>query len=265
MCGSIACMPGSPPSTGTTTSKPTRLLRLPAETGNAAAQGVLCFLYTEGYGVPRSWREAAFWCERAAEQGNVQAQYMFGLLYNKGHGVPENYILAYKWLNLAASRASGPKKEYSFRMRDCGRDENVPRADRARAGALAGVAARARDRRLGLRPGALEFLVGTARGSRAGPRQAEDLDPRPLLQRHLARPHRAQNPAGMFLAGLEPDQALRRLIEEDADALGRTDHRADQGKLQALRVPAPSPAAPAAAAARAMTTAAAAPVGGATA
>ena len=27
-------------------------------------------------------------------------------------------ILAYKWLNLAASRASGPKKEYSFRMRD---------------------------------------------------------------------------------------------------------------------------------------------------
>ena len=95
-----------------------RLLRPPAETGNAAAQGVLCFLYTEGYGVPRSWQEAAFWCERAAEQGNVQAQYMFGLLYNKGHGVPENYILAYKWLNLAASRASGPKKEYSFRMRN---------------------------------------------------------------------------------------------------------------------------------------------------
>src|SRR5690242_12094499 len=81
-----------------------------------------------------------------------------------------------------------------------GRDENVPRADRTRAGALAGVAARARDRRLGLRPRALEFLVGTARGSRARPRQAEDLDPRALLQRHLARPYRAQNPAGMFLA-----------------------------------------------------------------
>jgi len=115
-----------------------RLLRLPAETGNAAAQGVLCFLYTEGYGVPRSWREAAFWCERAAEQGNVQAQYMFGLLYNKGHGVPENYILAYKWLNLAASRASGPKKEYSFRMRDSVATKMSPgQIERAQALSLA--------------------------------------------------------------------------------------------------------------------------------
>ncbi len=115
-----------------------RLLRLPAETGNAAAQGALCFLYTEGYGVPRSWREAAFWCERAAEQGNVQAQYMFGLLYNKGHGVPENYILAYKWLNLAASRASGPKKEYSFRMRDSVASKMSPgQIERAQALSLA--------------------------------------------------------------------------------------------------------------------------------
>ena len=98
--------------------KAMRLLQQPAALGNAEAQTVLCFLYTEGYGVPRSYDDAAGWCERAANQGNVQAQYMLGLLYNKGHGVPENYILAYKWLNLAASRAAGPKKEYSFRLRD---------------------------------------------------------------------------------------------------------------------------------------------------
>jgi len=94
------------------------LLQLPAARGNAQAQTVLCYLYTVGYGVPRSYIDAADWCERAANQGNVQAQYMLGMLYNQGHGVPEDYILAYKWLNLAASRASGPKKDFSFRIRD---------------------------------------------------------------------------------------------------------------------------------------------------
>lgn len=98
--------------------KAAQLLWLPAAQGNPAAQAVLCFLHTAGYGVPRSYEDAAEWCERAANQGNVQAQYMLGMLYNKGHGVPEDYILAYKWLNLAASRAAGPKKDYSYRIRD---------------------------------------------------------------------------------------------------------------------------------------------------
>lgn len=98
--------------------KAAALLQVPAEGGNASAQTVLCFLYTAGYGVPRSYPEAAAWCKRAANQGDARAQYMLGILYNKGHGVPEDYILAYKWLNLAASRATGPKKDYSFRMRD---------------------------------------------------------------------------------------------------------------------------------------------------
>jgi uncharacterized protein len=94
------------------------LLRLPAERGNAEAQSVLCFLYTYGRGVPQSYREAAFWCHRSAGQGSPQGQYQLGLLYNKGHGVPENFVQAYKWLNLAASRASGPKKDFSYRIRD---------------------------------------------------------------------------------------------------------------------------------------------------
>jgi hypothetical protein len=98
--------------------KAARLLQWPAERGNAQAQSVLCHLYTAGFGVPRSYAYAADWCERSANQGDVQAQYMLGLLYNKGHGVPEDFILAYKWLNLAASRAAGPKKDYSFRIRD---------------------------------------------------------------------------------------------------------------------------------------------------
>ena len=111
------------------------LLQLPAARGNAAAQTVLCYLYTAGYGVPRSYEDAAGWCQRAAEQGSAQAQYMLGLLYNKGHGVPEDYILAYKWLNLAASRASGPKRDYSFRIRDSVATKMSP-AQIARAQAL---------------------------------------------------------------------------------------------------------------------------------
>ena len=94
------------------------LLRSPAESGDPGAQAVLCFLYTYGRGVPQGYREAASWCLRAANQGNGEGQYMLGLLYNKGHGVPENFVEAYKWLNLAAARASGPKREFSHRIRD---------------------------------------------------------------------------------------------------------------------------------------------------
>ncbi len=94
------------------------LLQQPAQLGHAEAQSVLCYLHTYGRGVPQNYQEAAFWCHRAAEQGDPQAQYMLGLMYNKGQGVPENFVLAYKWLELAASRAAGPKRDHSFRIRN---------------------------------------------------------------------------------------------------------------------------------------------------
>ena len=94
------------------------LLRAPAEAGAPGAQAVLCYMHTYGRGLPQNYREAAGWCLRAANQGNSESQYMLGLLYNKGHGVPEDFIEAYKWLNLAAVRASGPKREFSYRIRD---------------------------------------------------------------------------------------------------------------------------------------------------
>jgi TPR repeat protein len=112
------------------------LLRSPAEHGNSNAQAVLCFLHTYGRGVPQSFREAAMWCHRSAEQGNAQGQYMLGLLYNNGHGVPENFVQAYKWLNLAAAHASGPKKEFSYRIRDSVATKMSP-AQIAKAQALA--------------------------------------------------------------------------------------------------------------------------------
>ena len=94
------------------------LLRIPAESGDANAQAVLCFLHTYGRGVPQSYSEAAFWCRRAANQGNPQGQYLLGLMYDKGQGVTEDFVEAYKWLNLAATRASGSKQEFSYRIRD---------------------------------------------------------------------------------------------------------------------------------------------------
>jgi TPR repeat protein len=112
------------------------LLRLPAEQGFSSAQAILCYLHTYGRGVPQSYNEAAIWCRRAAEQGNAQGQYMLGLLYNKGHGVPENFVQAYKWLNLAAANAAGPKREFSYRIRDSVATKMSP-AQIAKAQALA--------------------------------------------------------------------------------------------------------------------------------
>jgi TPR repeat protein len=112
------------------------LLRSPAEHGNARAQAILCFLHTHGRGVPQSFAEAAFWCHRSAEQGNAEGQYLLGLLYDKGHGVPENYVQAYKWLNLAAAHTSGPKRDFSYRIRDSVAAKMSPRQV-AKAQALA--------------------------------------------------------------------------------------------------------------------------------
>ena len=112
------------------------LLRLPADRGDSRAQAVLCYLYTHGRGVPQSFPEAANWCQRSAEQGNAQGQYMLGLMYNAGHGVPESFVQSYMWLNLAAAHASGPKREFSYRIRDSVASKMSP-AQIAKAQALA--------------------------------------------------------------------------------------------------------------------------------
>jgi len=113
-----------------------QLLRSPAEHGHSGAQAILCFLHTHGRGVPQSFRIAAMWCHRSADQGNPQGQYLLGLLYNMGHGVPEDYVQAYKWLNLAAANATGPKRDFSYRIRDAVATKMSP-AQVAKAQALA--------------------------------------------------------------------------------------------------------------------------------
>jgi hypothetical protein len=62
-------------------------LRPPAEAGDPAAQYALGALHSDGLAVPRSYREAARWYEKAAAQGHRAAQFSLGFLYYYGAGV----------------------------------------------------------------------------------------------------------------------------------------------------------------------------------
>jgi TPR repeat protein len=93
-------------------------LQRQAEQGSPHAQAVLCFMFSQGEGVPQNYRKAAYWCRRAADQGHPEGQHLLGLMYDKGQGVPENSLQAYIWLNLAAARVSGNRRDLFYRIRD---------------------------------------------------------------------------------------------------------------------------------------------------
>ena len=61
-------------------------------------------MYLTGESIPRNYREAFKWVQRAAEQGYAQAQARMGSIYYFGNGVPEDYVKAYAWWNLAAAQ-----------------------------------------------------------------------------------------------------------------------------------------------------------------
>jgi TPR repeat protein len=89
-----------------------------AQRGNAKAQGILGFMYENGFGVPQSYDAAADLYARAADQGDPFGQAMLGLMFDKGHGVPQSFVLACKWLNLAAARAPKRDRDYYLRLRN---------------------------------------------------------------------------------------------------------------------------------------------------
>ena len=95
-----------------------RLFLREAERGRAVAQTFLGYQFQNGWGVPKSYEEAANWFLRAAEQGEPSAQFYLGLLYDRGQGVEENPIEAAKWLDLAAAHAPPGRREYWYTMRD---------------------------------------------------------------------------------------------------------------------------------------------------
>jgi TPR repeat protein len=89
-----------------------------AQRGNARAQGLLGFLYENGFGVPQAYDAAADLYHQAAVQGDPFGQSRLGLIYDKGHGVPQDVVLSYKWLDLAAARVTRRERDYYLRLRN---------------------------------------------------------------------------------------------------------------------------------------------------
>lgn len=77
-----------------------------AEQGFLEAQYTLGIMYYYGYGVTRSYTEAFKWYKKAAEQGYPEAQHNLGVMYTNGHGVTQSYAEAFKWYKKAAEQGA---------------------------------------------------------------------------------------------------------------------------------------------------------------
>ncbi len=80
------------------------LLQPIAEQGDAAAQGILGYMYSTGSGVPQDNAAAFNWYSLAAAQGDDEAQYNIGVMYAEGKGVDQDDVEAVKWYRLAADQ-----------------------------------------------------------------------------------------------------------------------------------------------------------------
>jgi TPR repeat protein len=83
-----------------------------AEQGLDKAQHLIALMYCYGKGVPKDYKKAAEWYEKAAEQGLVEAQYNFANLYHEGKGVPKNATKAVEWLEKAAAQGCAPAVKF---------------------------------------------------------------------------------------------------------------------------------------------------------
>ena len=72
-----------------------------AQSGDAASQAGIGFMYHRGLGIAVDNEKAAYWLRQAAEHGQPEGQLMLGSLYFYGAGVEKNYIQAYAWCDLA--------------------------------------------------------------------------------------------------------------------------------------------------------------------
>ncbi len=76
-----------------------------AEKGDLDAQEQLGDFYYYGReGVPKDFKAALKWFEKAAEKGRVYSQYCLGWMYRKGEGTATNYGAALKWYRKAAEQ-----------------------------------------------------------------------------------------------------------------------------------------------------------------
>ncbi len=84
-----------------------------AESGNAAAQLEIGWMYQHGYYVPQSDSEAFKWYHKAALQELASAQSNLGLMYMVGRGVQRNTSKALNWF-MQASRKGHSLAQYNL-------------------------------------------------------------------------------------------------------------------------------------------------------
>lgn len=80
------------------------------------AQYSLGWIYENGRGVQKNYKEAVDWYTKAAEQGYDVAQYNLALMYANGFGVPKDVKQAVVWYKKAAEQGNVKAQNYLTRI-----------------------------------------------------------------------------------------------------------------------------------------------------
>lgn len=78
-----------------------------AEKGDAAAQTLIGELLSNGLGVKRDEKEAAFWYAQAADNGDANAMLKYAVLLMEGRGVKQDKVKADAWMKKSADAGNG--------------------------------------------------------------------------------------------------------------------------------------------------------------
>ena len=83
-----------------------------AQLGDPAAQTLIAELMSQGLGVKRDTKDAAFWYSKAAEGGDATSMFKYALILMEGHDVPRDQKKADDWMKKAAE-AGQPSAEFN--------------------------------------------------------------------------------------------------------------------------------------------------------
>lgn len=81
-----------------------RIYRSLADRGDVVAMTRLGLMYRAGQGVPRDYREALRWLDRAAALGSAEAQYQMGDMHLRGLGTDQDLLQAARYYSRAAEQ-----------------------------------------------------------------------------------------------------------------------------------------------------------------
>ncbi len=79
-------------------------IKTKAEKGDAQAESILGYRYSEGKGVKQDYAEAVKWLRKATDQGDAAAQFNLAYCYREGKGVTQDYAEAVKLYRKAADQ-----------------------------------------------------------------------------------------------------------------------------------------------------------------